>query len=109
MLVRPLPLGAMALSIVLGACGEQYCQVGPKYGTQCYAINEVEWHEAQVGPEPAPERATQPAPGCAVLSRQGVTVVPQPGAGGSPSSPQGPYLTSGACVSRRVPAPGAVR
>nr|PZN21897.1 MAG: hypothetical protein DIU78_16625 [Pseudomonadota bacterium] len=109
MVVRVAAFGAMAIPLVLAACSEQYCQIGPKYGKQCYSVNDVEWQEALVGPEPEPRRSTDPAPGCAVLSQSGVTVMPQPGAGGSPSPPRGVSLMSGACVSRRAPVAGAVR
>jgi hypothetical protein len=89
------------------ACGEQYCQSGAKYGARCYTINEVEWQETQVRAEPPPERATEPSPGCVLMTPNGPYTVPQPGAASS-ARPQA-YVMSGACVSRRVPAYGAVR
>jgi len=98
----------IALGLLTGACGEQYCQRGPKSGTKCYTINEVEWHETVARPEPPPERATQPSPGCWLLNRNGVYVMPQ-GSGGRSTATPPAYLTSGACVSRRRPVHGAVR
>lgn len=95
--------------LILCACGEQYCQAGAKYGAQCYTINEVEWQETQVRAEPPPERSIEPSPGCALMTGSGTYVVPQPSASGlSPPRPRA-YVMSGACVSRRVPAYGAVR
>jgi hypothetical protein len=87
-------------------CGETYCQSGPKYGTQCYDINAVEWQETQVRGETISERYTrgpshptggpsnplEPSPGCAVVT-----------------APSGLYVISEACSTRRQPAYGAVR
>ncbi len=96
--------------LLLVGCNETYCQRGPKYGTQCYSINEVEWQETQVHSEPPP-RTVEPAPGCVTVGTQGVVQQPLPHA--APSAgvhpPRGRYLMSGACVSDRVPAYGAVR
>jgi hypothetical protein len=98
-------------STMLCACGEQYCQRGAKYGGQCYTINEVEWQETQVRAEPPPERSIEPAPGCELLTPDGVYVVPKPGPGGWSTTARRPrlYVMSGACVSRRQPAYGAIR
>jgi hypothetical protein len=102
-------IGLIALLVVsfgggasLTGCGEGYCQSGPKYGTQCYDMNSIEWQETQVRGETVSERyAAGPShpvsspplsPGCVVA--------------GSPSSL---YVASGACTSNRQPAYGAVR
>jgi len=99
------------LAIALAGCGEQYCQSGPKYGTQCYTINEVEWQETQVRGGPPEEASTQPSPGCALLTPKGVVQQPLPSAAASaaPSRVPPPYLMSGACTTRRRTAHGAVR
>lgn len=91
------------LATLLGGCGEQYCQMSAKSGTRCYNINEVEWQETQSRPPPPPERETQPAPGCALLTDDGVYMMPQD-ANQSQRPPS--YLMSGACVTRRKPVPG---
>ena len=42
---NPKPLVLAALLLTLGACpstAQTYCQSGPKYGTQCYAPEDVE-------------------------------------------------------------------
>jgi hypothetical protein len=57
---------------------------------------------------PPPERATQPSPGCLLLTRQGTYTMPQ-GNGGSSSATPPAYLMSRACVSRRMPVQGALR
>jgi len=95
------------------ACGENYCQSGPKYGTQCYTINEVEYQETQVrGETETRPPVLSPSPGCALAGSDG-TLVQQPPPGAVPSaSPMRPntiYVMSGACVSRRVAAHAAVR
>jgi len=56
--------------------------------------------------EPPPERGTEPSPGCVLLTPNGSYTVPQPGK--ATRRPQ-TYLMSGACVSRRLPAYGAIR
>jgi hypothetical protein len=91
----------------LAACGEQYCQRGAK-GAQCYTINQVEWQETQVKAEPPPERTFEPSPGCVQLTPNGPYVVPAASAGPTPSVPP-LYVMSGACISRRQPAHGAIR
>lgn len=94
------------------SCGEQYCQSGPKYGNECYTINEVEWQESSARAEPPEERATEPAPGCALLNADGVYDEPMPGNGsGVVRANQRPqsYAMSGACVTRRRTEHGAVR
>lgn len=96
----------VGFGVVVTACAEQYCQRGPRSGTKCYDINELEWQETLQRPPPPPERATQPSPGCWLLTKNGVYVMPQ-GAGGSSSTPPPHYLMSGACVSRRTPNHGA--
>jgi len=63
---------------------------------------------------PPPEAATQPAPGCVLVTAQGIVQQPLPGSGGGAgagwSQPaSGFYLMSDACVSNRQPAHGAVR
>jgi hypothetical protein len=101
----------LVASVLLVACGEQYCQKGANSALQCYEINELEWHETVSRPEPPPERVTEPAPGCLV----GGKVVPYtPAAGPRLRAPGAPGLVpnkfglmSGACVSRRVPVHGA--
>ncbi|HEX9618571.1 MAG TPA: hypothetical protein VF989_00465 [Polyangiaceae bacterium] len=102
----------VASAASLSGCAEQYCQSGPKYGTQCYTINEVEWQETQVRSEPPPaERSYLPSPGCVLVGTQGTVRQPLPNAAGGapPGVPPGLHLLSGACVSRRVTAHGAVR
>jgi hypothetical protein len=69
------------------ACGEQYCQRGPKDGGQCYTINEVEWQETQVRAEPPPECSTEPSPGCELFNLEKPYAVPLPGAGGGEVAP----------------------
>jgi hypothetical protein len=94
----------LAFSVLPGACGEQYCQSSAKYGTQCYSINDIEWQERLVRSAPPPERATEPAPGCALVSGNGAYTVPAAGASASASEKPSAYLMSGACVTRRQPA-----
>ena len=99
-------VGLFAFAASLTGCGETYCQSGPKYGTQCYDINAIEWQETQVRGETISERyaagpsrptgigATGPAqasPGCAVLTNDSF------------------YVMSEACTTRRAAAYGAVR
>jgi hypothetical protein len=96
-------VGFALFGVALPGCGETYCQSGPKYGTQCYDINSIEWQETQVRGETISERyaagpshpsaAPEVSPGCAVSA--------------NPNT--GFYLMSGACSSRRQPAHGAVR
>ena len=96
-------VGSLVLGSLLSGCGETYCQSGPKYGMQCYDINSIEWQETQVRGETISERyaagpshpsaAPEISPGCAVLR--------------NPTT--GLWVTSGACISRRQPAYGAVR
>lgn len=96
--------------LLLGACGEHYCQRGAIGGTQCYTINQVEWQETQVRGEPPVERTFAPSPGCVLLTPNGSYTVPPPAPGGSASPSLPPhYLMSGACISRRQPAHGAIR
>jgi hypothetical protein len=103
-------VGSLVFVAVSSGCAEAYCQSGPKYGTQCYSINEIEWQETQVRSEPAPGQwSTKPAPGCVLATPQGYYRQPLPGAAGSGGTPPAAYLASGACFSRRVPAHGAVR
>ena len=93
----------------LSACGEAYCQSGPKSGTQCYNINDVEWQRSQQREEPWPaERTTQPSPGCVLATPTGLTQQPLNGSNNSAAVPP-PYLMSGACVSRQQPVYGALR
>lgn len=102
----------LAVSVAALGCAETYCQSGAKHGTQCPTINEVEWQETQVRSEPpAPERSYVPSPGCALAGAQSVVQQPLPNASGGPlpSASANAYLFSGACVSRRVTAHGAVR
>jgi hypothetical protein len=103
---RFLVLFVACLGLLATACAEQYCQRGAQSGTRCYNINEVEWQETNSRPPPPPERATQPAPGCWLLTKEGVYVMPQ-GTGGSSTATPPSYLMSGACVTRRVPNRGA--
>jgi hypothetical protein len=93
----------------LCACGETYCQTGPKSGTQCYNINEVEWQRSQQREEPWPaERTTQPSPGCVLATPTGLTQQPLNGSSNSAAVPP-PYLMSAACISRQQPVYGALR
>jgi hypothetical protein len=95
-------VGLCAVGAALTGCGERYCQSGPKYGTQCYDINSTEWQETQVRGETVSERyapgpghptgSAEPSPGCAVIA-----------------SEDGTSIMSEACMSRRMPANGAVR
>jgi hypothetical protein len=93
------------------ACGETYCQSGPKYGTQCPTINDVEWQRTQQREEPWPAaRTTEPSPGCALVTPGGVIQRPNTArSSGAPSNLPPPYLMSGACASRQQPVYGAVR
>jgi hypothetical protein len=100
-----LGIAAALLAVAATACGEQYCQRGAAGPTRCYTINEMEYQETLSRPEPPPERATQPSPGCYLIGPN--SFVPQGNGGSRPATP--PYLMSGACVSRRQPAHGAVR
>ena len=100
---RALLLGFGALAL---GCGEQYCQRGANSPMRCYAINEVEWQETLSRPEPPPERSLHLAPGCG--QQQPNSAIPSPVGGRAPVTPY-PYLVSGACVSRRMPVPGALR
>jgi hypothetical protein len=106
----PRLLASLTLVLALGGvagCSELYCQSGPKYGTQCYSINEVEWQETMVAPPPPPQRSTQPSPGCALLTPNGVYTMSQnPNATATPTPP---YLMSGACVTRRQPVAASIR
>jgi hypothetical protein len=108
-----LPRAALAAFAIawLSGCGESYCQIGAKSGTQCPNINEVEWQRSQQREEPWPaERTTEPAPGCVLVTRTGLTQVPlNGGSGGNSASVPPPYLMSGACVSRQEPVYGALR
>lgn len=98
----------LSLGAVLGGCSESYCQSGPKYGTQCYSVNDVEWQRTQQREEPWPAaRTTQPSPGCALVTTHGLAQ--QPYSPNASSSAQPPYLMSSACVSRQQPVYGAVR
>ena len=98
----------LSLSAILGGCGESYCQSGPKYGTQCYSQNDVEWQRTQQREEPWPDaRTTQPSPGCALATAHGLAQ--QPYSPNASSSAQPPYLMSSACISRQQPVYGAVR
>lgn len=102
-------LSWLTLGLALGAagCSELYCQSGSKYGTQCHSINEVEWQETMVRPPPEPQRATQPSPGCALVTTKGIYTMPQnPNATATPTAP---YLMSGACVTRRQPVAASIR
>ena len=92
------------------ACGEQYCQSGPKYGGQCYTINQVEWQESQVRSAPPPERSIEPSQGCVLATPTGDYTVPPPVPSTTPA-PAKPnvYLMSGACVTRREPVHGATK
>lgn len=103
---RALASLVVGLGLFASACAEQYCQRGAQSGTKCYNINEVEWQETMSRPPPPRERATQPAPGCWLLTKGGVYVMPQ-GTGGSSSATPPHYLMSDACVTRRVPNHGA--
>jgi hypothetical protein len=93
------------------ACSETYCQSGPKYGTQCPTINEVEWQRTQQREEPwTAQRTTEPSPGCALLTPAGIIQQPYTASSSStPSSLPPRYLMSGACASRQQPVYGAVR
>jgi hypothetical protein len=93
----------VGLAALLVGCGEQYCQMSANSGARCYNINEVEWQESQSTPPPPPERETRPSPGCALLTTEGVYLMPQD-ANQSQRPPS--YLMSGACVTRRRPVPG---
>jgi hypothetical protein len=95
-------------ALLLLGCGEQYCQRDVKSGLRCYTINEVEYQETLSRPEPAPERATQPSPGCVLLTSSGPYTMPQGNAGSGSITPPA-YLMSGACVSRRQTVQGALR
>jgi len=91
---RAFGVGSLVAAVLLSGCGETYCQSGPKYGTQCYSMNDTEWQQTQVRGDfdvPSRPEPPQPSPGCAVLGASGA------------------YLVSGACLPQRVPAPGAVR
>lgn len=98
-------VGLAWLSLSAAACGEQYCQKGANSAMQCYSPNETELQETMSRPDQPPERATQPTPGCALLTPQGVYLVPQ--AGGSTATPPR-YLMSGACTTMRRPVPGVL-
>jgi hypothetical protein len=112
---RPLLIPGMArvawftlvfgVAVAAGGCSELYCQSGSKYGTQCYSTNEVEWQETMVREPPPPEKSTQPSPGCALLTKEGVHVMSQnPNVTSKPPA----YLMSDACVSHRQPVEGAL-
>jgi hypothetical protein len=103
-------LAALASTWLCG-CAETYCQSGPKSGTQCFNINDVELQRTQQREEPWPaERTTEPSPGCLLATPTGLTQQPLNGAGsGSSASVPPPYLMSGACVSRQQPVYGALR
>jgi hypothetical protein len=100
----------LVLTVLCGCCGT-YCQSGPKYGTQCRNINDVEWQRTQQREEPWPAAQTNTAaPGCLLVSptklaQQSLTVGPTNSAASVPP----PYLMSGACLSRQQPVYGAVR
>ena len=102
---------AVLASALLSGCGEQYCQSGAKYGTQCPTINEVEWQRTQQREEPWPaERTVTPAPGCVLATPRGYVQRPfTPTPTGSAANLPPLYLMSGACVSRQQPVYGAVR
>jgi hypothetical protein len=95
------------LAFVAAACGEQYCQKGASSGMQCYSPNETELQQRMSLPDPPPEAATQPAPGCALLTPQGIYMMPQ-GNGGSSSATPPRYLASGACTTVRRPVTGVL-
>jgi hypothetical protein len=98
-------------ALLASACSDTYCQSGPKYGTQCRTINDVEWQRTQQREEPWPAaRATEPTPGCALVSPGGVVQQPYgAGSSGAPSNLPPRYLMSAACASRQQPVYGAVR
>ena len=101
-------LGAAVACVMLGACGEVYCQSGSKYGTQCYTMEQVEWQETQQRPDPPPERATEPSPGCVLMTPKGPHVVPPPAPSWVAQPARPPfYVMSGACVTSRQTAYGA--
>ncbi|HEX4478852.1 MAG TPA: hypothetical protein VH142_27405 [Polyangiaceae bacterium] len=61
--MRSLFLGCFVLAI-LPACAGDYCQIGPKSGTQCYSPDETEWQETQVqGDGDSSSSKRIPAPG----------------------------------------------
>lgn len=101
----------LLLVAFLFGCGENYCQSGPKYGMQCYTINEVEWQETQVRGETVAERyrgnAMTPSPGCVLATPSGLVQEPMTATAVGASSTS--YVMSGACTTRREPAYGAVR
>lgn len=95
----------LVFAFAVGGCSELYCQSGSKYGTQCYSINEVEWQETMVREPPPPEKSTRPSPGCALLTEDGVYMMPQnPNATATPPA----YLMSEACITRRQTVEGAL-
>ncbi len=100
-------VGLVGLGLSVAACGEQYCQKGAHSAMQCYSTNEMELQETMSRPDQPPERATQPAPGCALLTPQGVYLMPQ-GNGGSSTATPPAYLMSGACTTIRRPVPGVL-
>jgi hypothetical protein len=106
----PLLLVVFAALLTCACGGDTYCQSGPKYGTQCHTINDVEWQRTQQREEPWPTaRTTDPSPGCVVMTPGGVRQRPSPASSGAPATLPPPYLMSAACASRQQPVYGAVR
>jgi hypothetical protein len=101
-------LAALAAIFASVACGEQYCQSGPKYGMQCYDINSTEYQETQVRGETVSERY-EPGPGHPVGA--GVTGPERASPGCAVLSDESGrhWVMSEACQTRREPAYGAVR
>ncbi len=104
-------VSALPLLALLSGCGDTYCQSGAKYGTQCYSNNDIEWQRTQQREEPWPvARATEPSPGCLLVTRAGVVQQPlAASSSGAPAAPVAPYLMSGGCLSQQQPVYGAVR
>jgi hypothetical protein len=105
------PLLIAIAALLVSACGDTYCQSGPRYGTQCPNINDQEWQRTQQREEPWSEARTRnTAPGCALASPAGIVQQSYAASSaGAPSNLPPPYLMPAACTSRQQPVYGAVR
>ena len=108
---RWLQWALLAITSLSGAaCDHAYCQSGPKYGTQCLSLNDVEWQGTQQREEDPRPHPVEPSPGCVLLTSRGLVQQPlTPGPRNAPSPLPKSYLMSGACVPRQQPVYGAVR
>jgi hypothetical protein len=107
---NPVLAAVLATLAAVSGCAEGYCQSGPKYGMQCYSINELEWQEAQVRGERREQAAV--SPGCVLATPGGFVQQPLPTGGGGVSmqpATAAPYLMSGACAPTRRSVPGPFR